>query len=138
MKLSMTQMRNRVGPETRRWSRRAWLRLAGLGSLTGGVALAHEEMQSVEKGMGFAGALSLTLVIGLLAIGLGSLPLVAATFITLIMGLIWTATFAILALGSLNLISVAFAVLFIGLSVDFGIHYGLRYKEGIDRGDAHA
>ena len=32
-------MRNRVGPETRRWSRRAWLRLAGLGSLTGGVAL---------------------------------------------------------------------------------------------------
>ena len=39
MKLSMTQMRNRVGPETRRWSRRAWLRLAGLGSLTGGVAL---------------------------------------------------------------------------------------------------
>ncbi len=106
--------------------------------LTGGVALAHEEIQSVEKGMGFAGALSLTLVIGLLAIGLGSLPLVAATFTTLIMGLIWTATFAILALGSLNLISVAFAVLFIGLSVDFGIHYGLRYKEGIDRGDAHA
>ena len=106
--------------------------------LTGAVALSYEELQSVEKGMGFAGALSLTLVIGLLVIGLGSLPLVAATFTTLIMGLIWTATFAILALGSLNLISVAFAVLFIGLSVDFGIHYGLRYKEGIDRGDAHA
>ena len=106
--------------------------------LTGSVALAHEEMQSVEKGMGFAGVLSLTLVIGLLVIGLGSLSLVAATFTTLIMGLIWTATFAILALGSLNLISVAFAVLFIGLSVDFGIHYGLRYKEGMDRGDAHA
>ena len=40
MKLSTTQMRNRVGPQTRPWSRRAWLRLAGLGSLTGGVVLA--------------------------------------------------------------------------------------------------
>ena len=42
MKLSMTQMQNRVDPQTRRWSRRAWLRLAGLGSLTGGVALVSQ------------------------------------------------------------------------------------------------
>jgi FtsP/CotA-like multicopper oxidase with cupredoxin domain len=34
----MTQTRNRDGAQTRPWSRRAWLRLAGLGSLTGGVA----------------------------------------------------------------------------------------------------
>jgi hopanoid biosynthesis associated RND transporter like protein HpnN len=53
------------------------------------------------------------------------------------MGLVWTAGFAILALGTLNLISVAFAVLFIGLSVDFGIHYGLRYKEEIEAGNGH-
>ncbi|MCZ6764628.1 MAG: MMPL family transporter, partial [Alphaproteobacteria bacterium] len=31
--------------------------------------------------------------------------------------------------GELNLISVAFAVLFIGLGVDFGIHFTLRYLE---------
>ena len=63
--------------------------------------------------------------------------LVLATLATLIMGLVWTAAFAILALGTLNLISVAFAVLFIGLSVDFGIHYGLRYREGLDAGNTH-
>ena len=34
----MTQTRNLDGAKTRPWSRRAWLRLAGLGSLTGGVA----------------------------------------------------------------------------------------------------
>ncbi|HIE92468.1 MAG TPA: copper oxidase [Acidobacteria bacterium] len=34
----MTQTRNRDGAKTKPWSRRAWLRLAGLGSLTGGVA----------------------------------------------------------------------------------------------------
>jgi hypothetical protein len=100
--------------------------------------LSHEELQSVEKGMGLAGIVSLVLVIGLLVIGLRSKRLVAATLVTLIMGLVWTAAFAILALGTLNLISVAFAVLFIGLSVDFGIHYGLRYKEGIDAGHGHA
>jgi len=105
--------------------------------LTGSAALSHEELKSVEKGMGLAGIVSLVLVIGLLVIGLRSKRLVAATLVTLIMGLVWTAAFAILALGTLNLISVAFAVLFIGLSVDFGIHYGLRYKEDIDAGHSH-
>ena len=106
--------------------------------LTGSAALAHEELQSVEKGMGVAGGVSLFLVVVLLLIGFRSLRLAVAALVTLLMGLIWTAAFAILALGALNLISVAFAVLFIGLSVDFGIHYGLRYKEGMDRDGDHA
>ena len=41
----MTQMRGRADPQNRRWSRRAWLRLAGLGSLTSGVALASQDGQ---------------------------------------------------------------------------------------------
>lgn len=106
--------------------------------LTGSAALAQEELQSVETGMSLAGIVSLTLVLSLLAIGFRSLPLVVATLITLIAGLIWTAAFAIVALGSLNLISVAFAVLFIGLSVDFGIHFGLRYQEEASKGATHA
>jgi uncharacterized protein len=105
--------------------------------LSGTAALSKEELQSVEEGMGLAGILSLILVLGLLGIGLRSRRLIFATVLTLIMGLIWTAGFAILALGQLSLISVAFAVLFIGLSVDFGIHFGLRYKEAIDTGAFH-
>lgn len=106
--------------------------------LTGSAALSHEELESVEKGMGLAGVISLVLVMVLLTVGLRSKRLVAATLVTLIMGLVWTAAFAILALGTLNLISVAFAVLFIGLSVDFGIHYGLRYLEAVEHGKGHA
>ena len=102
--------------------------------LSGSAALEQEELESVEQGMGTAGILSFVLVIGLLMVGLRRGWLVISCLITLVMGLIWTGTFAILALGSLNLISVAFAVLFIGLSVDFGIHYALRYQEGIYRG----
>jgi len=105
--------------------------------LTGSAALAHEELKSVEKGMGMAGIVSLVLVVGLLMVGLRSKRLVAATLVSLVMGLIWTAAFAIAALGTLNLISVAFAVLFIGLSVDFGIHYGLRYREFMNAGGDH-
>jgi len=106
--------------------------------LTGSAALEQEELESVEKGMGLAGMVSLTLVTLLLVVGLKSVKLVLAAVATLIMGLIWTAAFAILVLDRLNLISVAFAVLFIGLSVDFGIHYGLRYLEGLANGSRRA
>ncbi|MCH7929634.1 MAG: MMPL family transporter [Proteobacteria bacterium] len=106
--------------------------------LTGSAALAHDELGSVREGMGLAAVLSLVLVVTLLTIGLRSPRLVFATLATLVMGLIWTATFATAAIGELNLISVAFAVLFIGLSVDFGIHFALRYKEEVLAGAPHA
>lgn len=102
--------------------------------ISGEAALKHEELKSVEHGIGLSGALSAVLVTVLLLVGLGSGRLALATVVTLFVGLIWTAGFAIFALGQLNLISVAFAVLFIGLSVDFGIHYGLRYREALDAG----
>lgn len=120
------------------------LKLDGVGPvslrISGSAALQQDELKSVEQGMGLAGMLSFTLVLVLLVLGLRSLRMVVAVLATLILGLIWTAGFAIWALGSLNLISVAFAVLFIGLSVDFGIHFALRYREhrawGYDNGAA--
>jgi hypothetical protein len=100
--------------------------------LTGDAVMFQDELHSLRDGMGLVGLISAALVAGLLVIGLRSLRLVAATLVTLIAGLIWTAGFAALAIGELNLISVAFAVLFIGLSVDFGIHFCLRYREAVE------
>ena len=97
--------------------------------LTGPIALDHEELESAELGGRTAGILSLVLVSFLLTVGVRSVVPVIATAITLLMGLIWTAAFATVAIGQLNIISVAFAVLFIGLGVDFGIHFSLRYRE---------
>jgi len=97
--------------------------------LTGSLALAQEELESVVEGLGLAGILSLVLVVGLLFWALKSIWLLLATVITLVSGLILTAGFATFSVGTLNLISVAFAVLFIGLSVDFGIHFCLRFRE---------
>ena len=70
--------------------------------LTGSAALAQEELESVEEGMGLAAILSLTLVVGLLLFGLRSVRLAAAVLATLIMGLIWTAAVALAMVGQLQ------------------------------------
>ena len=106
--------------------------------MTGPAILFQEELESVREGMGVAGLVSAILVVSLLALGLRSGPLSLATLATLGVGLIWTAGFAAVAVVELNLISVAFAVLFIGLSVDFGIHFALRYQEALVPGDPGA
>ena len=99
--------------------------------LTGATVLAHEEMLSVVKGTRTAALLALCLVTIILLAGLGSVKLALVTVISLVTGLLFTAAFATLTVGELNLISVAFAVLYIGLGVDFAIHYCLRYREHI-------
>ncbi|MDQ6958524.1 MAG: efflux RND transporter permease subunit [Mariprofundaceae bacterium] len=104
--------------------------------LTGSVPLAHDELISVSHGAKIAGTLALLLVGIVLTVGLGSFRLVAATLICLLVGLSLTTAFAALAIGHLNLISVAFAVLYIGLGVDYAIHLSLRYRELEDKGMA--
>ncbi len=104
--------------------------------LTGSAALSHDELVSVSTGAGTAALLALLLVAILLTIGLGSFRFVIATLLCLITGLIFTAAFAALAIGHLNLISVAFAVLYIGLGVDYAIHLCLRCRELEKTGEA--
>lgn len=100
--------------------------------LTGEPVMMGDELKSVEESIGIANVLSLAIVVTLLIIGLRSARLVEATTFSLLVGLAWTACFAVAVVGELNLISVAFAVLFIGFGVDFGIHFCMRAKEYID------
>ncbi len=97
--------------------------------MTGEPLMLQDELYSVRRGIGFVGLLSAVLVAAVLFIGLRTWRLVLPIFLTLIFGLCLTAGYAALAVGQLNVISVAFAVLFIGLSVDFGIHFALRFRE---------
>ncbi|WP_119300986.1 MMPL family transporter [Dongia deserti] len=97
--------------------------------LTGQVPLNDEEFGTVAEGMSLALFLSIALVLTCLFAALRSIKLIVACFVTLIMGLILTFGFAALAVGSLNLVSIAFAVMFIGLSIDFGIQFGVRYGQ---------
>ena len=51
-----------------------------------------------------------------------------AVFACLVVGLAITAAAGLLMVGTLNLISVYFAVLFVGLGVDFGLQFSVRYR----------
>jgi uncharacterized protein len=105
--------------------------------VTGEVALEYEEMESVQRNAIRSLGISLFLVLAILAFALRSPWLVAGTQVTLLVGLLWTAAFAAVAIGHLNVISIAFAVMFVGLGVDFGIHFCLRYVELRRAGSDH-
>ncbi len=102
--------------------------------LTGAIAMEHEELASVQAGTVLAGVLSMTLVMVVLLVILRSVRLVLASVLTLLAGLIATGAFAAVAVGRLNLISIAFAVLYIGLAADFAIHFCARCRELLDAG----
>ncbi len=102
--------------------------------LTGSVVLTQDQLADVTTGARLSTALALVLITGLLVWGLRSVRLVIATLLTLLMGLTWTTAFAVAAVGPFNLVSVTFAVLFIGLGVDFGIQFCMRYQEELARG----
>ncbi len=97
--------------------------------LTGSVAIENDELQTLSRGASVSIELSLGLVCLVLFAALRSIRLILPIFVTLIVGLVATAGFAALAVGTLNPISVAFAVLFIGLAVDFSIQFTVRYRE---------
>ena len=97
--------------------------------ITGKKALEEDEMRVLAEDTVYSGLLALSLIIAVLFVGLRSVKLVLCTLIVLIMGLILTAGFATVAVGHLNVLSVAFAILYIGLGVDFAIHICLAFRE---------
>jgi len=97
--------------------------------LTGSVALDDEEFATLRESALKSTILSIVLVCAILFAAVRSVKLVAVILATLAAGLALTAGFAALAIGSLNLISVAFGVLFIGLAVDFSIQFSVRYRD---------
>ena len=96
--------------------------------LTGSVALSDEEFATVADGAALNGAVTIFIVLLLLWLALKQARLVLAVLVNLAVGLTFTAAIGLWMVGALNLISVAFAVLFIGLGVDFGIQFSVRYR----------
>jgi len=99
--------------------------------LTGDVALSDEEFGTVAQGM-VAGTLGSVALIALwLTLALRSWRLIVPVLATLGLGLSLTVAFAALAVGALNLVSVAFAILFVGIAVDFGIQISVRFRHAL-------
>ncbi len=96
--------------------------------LTGPVPIANEEFATVQEGALVNGIGTILVVLLILWLALRSPKIIFAVFATLIAGLAITTAAGLMMVGALNLISVAFAVLFVGLGVDFGIQFSVRYR----------
>ncbi len=105
--------------------------------ITGSEAFEHE---SIDAGLSdvprlLVGALVMVAII--LLVGLGSVRLLVASLCVLFAGLAGTAAFAAVAVGGLNMLSVAFAILYVGLGIDYAIHFCLNYVEARGETGSH-
>ena len=96
--------------------------------LTGRIALADEEFATVKDGALLNTSLTIIAVLIILWVALRSGRIILAVFLSLMVGLAITAALGLIMVGAFNLISVAFAVLFVGIGVDFGIQFSVRYR----------
>ena len=96
--------------------------------LTGPVPIANEEYATVQDGALVNGIGTIVVVLFILWMALHSPKIILAVFVNLFIGLSITTALGLWMVGSLNLLSIAFAVLFVGLGVDFGIQYSVRYR----------
>lgn len=96
--------------------------------LTGLVPMADEEFGSIEDGAGLNGLATALIVLAIIWCALRSASIVLAVALSVAAGLSVTAAAGLMMVSALNLISVAFAVLFVGIGVDFGIQFSVRYR----------
>ncbi|WP_261815391.1 MMPL family transporter [Vibrio gallicus] len=103
-------------------------------NITGQAALDYDEIQDASQSVAVAGAVSLFSLVCILAVGIRSLRIILASYIAVMVGLIWTFAAGLLLIGSFNTISIVFMVIFIGLGVDFAVHLSLHIYEQRLRG----
>jgi hopanoid biosynthesis associated RND transporter like protein HpnN len=103
--------------------------------LTGPVPIANEEFATVQDGAIVNGIGTVLVVLLILWMALHSAKIISAVFLNLFIGLSITTAAGLWMVGSLNLLSIAFAVLFVGLGVDFGIQFSVRYRSERFKGD---
>ena len=96
--------------------------------LTGSVPLADEEFATVADGAAFNAVVTVLLVGIVLWLALRRARIILAVVVNLIVGLTLTAGVGLWLVGALNPISIAFAVLFVGIGVDFGIQFSVRFR----------
>jgi hopanoid biosynthesis associated RND transporter like protein HpnN len=96
--------------------------------LTGDVPLSDEEFASLTDRVWLMGGTMVGGVLLTLWLALRSFKLILAILATLVVGLAVTMAVGLLAVGVFNIISIAFIALFVGLGVDFGIQFSVRYR----------
>ncbi len=107
--------------------------------VTGVVPMNDSQFAALTESAGLNAAISIGAVLLILWLALNSWRIIVAVMASVACGLTWSAALGLALVHSLNLISVAFFVLFVGLAVDFGIQFSVRYRaERHEIGDLRA
>jgi hopanoid biosynthesis associated RND transporter like protein HpnN len=96
--------------------------------LTGAVPIQDEEFGTLKDHAAENAIGTIIVVLIILWLALKSPKIILAVFLSISMGLAATAAIGLHMVGALNPISIAFAVLFVGIGVDFGIQFCVRYR----------
>ena len=95
---------------------------------TGQVPIEDDQFGTLRQSAFINIAVSILGVLAVLWLALRSFRIIAAVAVSLAIGLALSTATGLLLAGALNVISVAFFVLFIGLGVDFGLQFSVRYR----------
>jgi uncharacterized protein len=95
---------------------------------TGRIPINDEEFGALKESAILNIAISIVGVFAILWLALRSLRIIAAVVVSLAIGLAVSTAVGLFLVGALNVISIAFFVLFIGLGVDFGLQFSVRYR----------
>ena len=96
--------------------------------LTGSVPLEDEEFGTLADRAGLIGAIALTAILIMLWFAVRSPKVIFAILFTTLVGLVCAMAWGLLLFHRFNVISVAFIPLFVGLGIDFGIQFSVRYR----------
>jgi hypothetical protein len=96
--------------------------------LTGAIPIQDDEFATLRDHAAENALGTIIVVLTILWLALKSPKIILAVFLSIFMGLAVTAALGLWMVGSLNPISIAFAVLFVGIGVDFGIQFSVRYR----------
>ena len=96
--------------------------------LTGPVPIFDEEFGSLTHNAVPIASATVGFMLLMLWLALRSPKLIVAIIATILSGLVITTALGLAIVGAFNIMSVAFVALFVGLGVDFGIQFCVRYR----------
>jgi hopanoid biosynthesis associated RND transporter like protein HpnN len=96
--------------------------------LTGPVPLEDEEFGTLAERAALIATIALGAILVMLWFAVRSPRVIAAILITTLVGLVCAMAWGLLLFQRFNVISVAFIPLFVGLGIDFGIQFSVRYR----------
>jgi hypothetical protein len=103
--------------------------------LTGAIPLQDEQFGSLTHGVFVIAAMALAAILLMLWMAVRLPRLIAAILVTMLIGLTAAMAGGLLIFHRFNVISVAFIPLFVGLGIDFGIQFTVRFRA--ERGPDH-